>query len=178
MLHGASDVKALTIRGCTSVHPYALIIITDSATPPSKTLRYNTPIVKLLKRTKGIVHNNFCYCGGRILQPELWTLALKTHQMSEKQIISDSIVKRDARYLYNCVSWRTIGLPHQFAASHGSARRRETRQRRPRALANAGCVTAARSAACTLISLVLRPTAIAVDCRNIARPALDGERSV
>ena len=34
MLHGASDVKALTIRGCTSVHPYAPIIITDSATPP------------------------------------------------------------------------------------------------------------------------------------------------
>ena len=141
MLHGASDVKALTIRGCTSVHPYALIIITDSATPPSKTLRYNAPIVKLLKRTKGIVHNNFCYCGGRILQPELWTLALKTHQMSEKQITSDSIVKRDARYLYNCVSWRQPPLPHKFAASHGSARRRETRQHWSRALANAVCVT-------------------------------------
>ena len=53
MLHGASDVKALAIRGCTSVHPYALIIITDSATPPSKVLRYNSPAVKHLKRAKG-----------------------------------------------------------------------------------------------------------------------------
>ena len=35
MLHGASDVKVLTIRGCASVHPYAPIIITDSATPPT-----------------------------------------------------------------------------------------------------------------------------------------------
>ena len=40
-----------------------------------------------------------------------------------------------------CDSWRKL-LPHQFAASHGSARRRETRQHRSPALANAVCVTA------------------------------------
>ena len=44
---------------------------------------------------------------------------------------------RDARNIYNCDSWRQPPLPYKFAASHGSARRRETRQRRPSALANA-----------------------------------------
>ena len=34
MLHGASNVKALTIKGCTSMHPYVPIIIADSTTPP------------------------------------------------------------------------------------------------------------------------------------------------
>ena len=48
---------------------------------------------------------------------------------------------------------------HKFAASHGSARRRETRQHRSRPLAIAGCVTAHAPQLVTLIFLILEPTA-------------------
>ena len=35
MLRGASDVKALTISGCTTVHPYVRIVIASFATAPA-----------------------------------------------------------------------------------------------------------------------------------------------
>ena len=64
-------------------------------------------------------------------------------EIRSSKVISDSARQaRDALNLYNCDSWRQPPLPHKFAASHGSARRRETRQRRSSALANAVCVTA------------------------------------
>lgn len=52
---------------------------------------------------------------------------------------------------------------------------RETRQHRSLALAVAGCVTAHALRAYTLISLVLRPTSIAVAIEISRLTALDGE---
>ena len=83
---------------------------------------------------------------------------------------------RDARNIYNCDSWRQPPLPRKFAASHGSTRRRETRQRRPRALANAVCVTARASRLARIYCWSSSPQLSQWDEENPRLTALDTNR--
>ena len=79
--------------------------------------------------------------------------------------------RREARYSYNCDSWRPEILP-QFAASHGSARRRETRVTGREPWLTPFRDFAAPQLVAVVGGEVVEPTANAVGFREIARPAL------
>ena len=66
--------------------------------------------------------------------------------------------------------------PHKFAASHGSARRRETRQRRSRTLANAVCVTARAPRLARIYCWFSSPQLSQWDEENPRLTALDANR--
>ncbi len=95
---------------------------------------------------------------------------------SSKDISDSARQVRDARNLYNCDSWRQPPLPHKFAASHGSVRRRETRQRRSSALANAVCVTARASRLARIYCWSSSPPLSQWDEENPRLTALDANR--
>ena len=66
--------------------------------------------------------------------------------------------------------------PHKFAASHGSTRRRETRQCRSSALANAVCVTARAPRLARIYCWLSSPQLSQWDEENPRLTALDANR--